>query len=78
MQTKIKSFTDLIAWRKGHKLVLMIYKISDSFPPKEVFGLTSQMRRSAVSVTSNITEGFSRNTSKSLSTGFAFFAFAIL
>jgi len=59
---KITSFTDLNAWKEGHKLVLKIYDITDNFPKKEVFGLTSQMRRAAVSVTSNIAEGFSRNT----------------
>lgn len=61
---KIKSFTDLFAWQEGHKLVIMIYKITEKFPSKEVFGLTNQMRRAAVSVTSNIAEGFSRNTDK--------------
>jgi len=64
MSDKIKSFTDLLCWREGHKLVLMIYKITDKFPNKEIFGLTNQMRRCAVSITSNIAEGFSRNTNK--------------
>ena len=64
MTTKIKSFTDLNAWKEGHKLVLSIYKVSDDFPSKEMFGLISQMRRAAISITSNIAEGFSRNTSK--------------
>jgi four helix bundle protein len=63
-ETKITSFTDLNAWKHGHKLVLKIYEITEQFPQKEVFGLTSQMRRAAVSITSNIAEGFSRNTSK--------------
>src|SRR3989344_5222490 len=61
---KIRSFTDLYAWKEGHKLVLMTYRATDNFPQKEVFGLVSQMWRSAVSVTSNIAEGFSRSTSK--------------
>jgi len=61
---KIQSFTDLNTWKKGHKLVLSIYGISAYFPEKEIFGLTSQMRRCAVSITSNIAEGFSRSTSK--------------
>ena len=61
---KITSFTDLIAWKEGHKLVLMIYKITESFPPKEIYGLTNQMRRAAVSITSNIAEGFKRKTTK--------------
>ncbi|HBI33741.1 MAG TPA: four helix bundle protein [Candidatus Moranbacteria bacterium] len=62
--SKIQSFTDLEAWREGHKLVLEIYKITQEFPKEEMFGLVSQMRRCAVSITSNIAEGFSRNTSK--------------
>jgi len=61
---KIKSFTDLIAWQGGHKLVLRIYEITKNFPNYEMFGLTSQMRKCAVSVTSNIAEGFSRRTNK--------------
>lgn len=64
MSDKIKSFTDLYAWQEGHKLVLMIYRYTEKFPKSEMFGLTSQIRRAAVSVTSNIAEGFSRNTSK--------------
>lgn len=60
---KIQSFTDLEAWRKGHKLVLEIYRETKQFPKEELFGLISQMRRSAVSVTSNIAEGFGRKSS---------------
>jgi len=63
-RNKIKSFTDLNAWKEGHKLVLSIYKETDKFPQKEMFGLISQMRRSVVSITSNVAEGFSRNTNK--------------
>ena len=57
---KITSFTQLIAWQEAHKLVLMIYKATDSFPKKELFVLTSQMLPSAISITSNIAEGFTR------------------
>ena len=57
---KIKSFTDLICWQEGHKLVLDVYGITKLFPKEEMFGLVSQMRRCAVSITSNIAEGFSR------------------
>ena len=60
----IKSFTELIAWKEGHKLVLMIYEMTKRFPPEEKFGLTNQLRRAIISFTSNIAEGFSRNTSK--------------
>jgi four helix bundle protein len=64
MSRKVKSFTDLYAWQEGHKLVLMVYEITKKFPKEELFSLTNQMRRAAVSVTSNIAEGFSRNTLK--------------
>jgi len=61
---KIKSFTDLVAWQEGHKLVLMVYKTTEKFPKKEIYSLTSQMRRCSISITSNITEGFSRQGKK--------------
>lgn len=61
---KIKSFTDLNAWKEGHKLVLEVYKITKNFPKEEMFGLTTQIRRAVISVTSNIAEGFSRNSYK--------------
>lgn len=54
------TFQDLIAWQKSHLLVLMIYKYSENFPGKEMCGLTSQLRRSAVSVPANIAEGFKK------------------
>ena len=61
---KLRSFTDLNAWREGHKLVIEVYKITKNFPNDEIFGLVSQLRRAAVSITSNIAEGFSRNSYK--------------
>jgi len=61
---KIKSFTDLNAWKEAHALALMIYKATKSFPKDEIFGLISQLRRCVISITSNIAEGFSRNTYK--------------
>lgn len=61
---KIRSFTDLKAWQEAHKLTLMIYKVTEKFPESEIFGLTNQMRRSAVSIGSNIAEGFSRFTAR--------------
>ena len=63
-ENKIKKFTDLHAWQEGHKLVLMVYKNTEKFPDKERFGITDQMRRAVVSLTSNIAEGFSRRSSK--------------
>jgi four helix bundle protein len=61
---KIKDFTDLEVWRKSHELVLVIYKITAKFPKSEAFGLISQMQRASVSITSNIAEGFGRQTLK--------------
>ncbi len=63
-KTHIKSFTELIAWQESHKLVLEIYKICKTFPSEERFGLASQIQRAAVSITSNIAEGFSRKSPK--------------
>lgn len=64
MNDKIKNFTDLKVWQEAHKLAIIIYKITDNFPDREKFGLISQLRRAAVSVTSNIAEGFSRFSPK--------------
>jgi four helix bundle protein len=61
---KLKSFTQLTTWQEGHKLVLKIYEITQKFPKEEIFGLTNQIRRAVVSITSNIAEGFSRNSYK--------------
>ena len=63
-ERKINSFTDLDAWKEAHKLVLTTYELTHKFPREEIFGLVSQMRRCAVSITSNIAEGFSRQTYK--------------
>lgn len=55
-----KSFQDLIVWQKAHQLVLSIYQFSEAFPGKEMYGLTSQLRRAVVSVAANIAEGFKK------------------
>lgn len=60
----IKSFKELRVWQKAHELVLLIYKLTSKFPSEEKFGLTSQLRRAAVSIASNIAEGFKRTSSK--------------
>jgi four helix bundle protein len=57
MEQKIRTFTDLTAWRESHRLVLLIYKTTNQFPQKELFSLVDQMRRCGVSVSSNIAEG---------------------
>ncbi len=63
-RTDIKSYKDLIVWQKGYELVKQVYKASSKLPQAEVFALQSQMRRSAVSIVSNIAEGSSRKTRK--------------
>ena len=60
----IKSFTDLKVWQEGHKLVLLVYKITQGFPKQEMYSLIDQMRRSAASITANIAEGFGRHSYK--------------
>ena len=53
-----KTFRDLIVWQKAHELVLGVYRFTDSFPKHEIYGLSAQMRRAAVSIPANIAEGF--------------------
>ena len=62
--SKIKTFKDLLAWKEAHKLVLLTYQLTHKFPKEELFGIVSQMRRAAVSITSNIAEGFGRYSYK--------------
>jgi four helix bundle protein len=57
---KIRHFTNLEAWQEAHKLTLLVYKITAKFPKSELYGLTSQLRRAAVSIESCIAEGFCR------------------
>jgi four helix bundle protein len=61
---EIKSYRDLRVWQSGMDLVVMVYEISDKFPSKEIYGLTSQIRRAAVSVPSNLAEGHTRESTK--------------
>ena len=64
---EIKSYKDLLIWQKGIKIVTMVYHLTNSFPKEELFALTNQLKRAAVSIPSNISEGFGRNTDKSFS-----------
>jgi len=57
-----KSFQDLLLWRKAHDLVLAIYLLTADFPKQETYGLSLQMRRTAVSIPANIAEGFRRRS----------------
>jgi four helix bundle protein len=58
----VQRFTDLKVWQRSHSLVLRVYRLTKSFPPEERFGLTSQIRRSTLSVPTNIAEGSKRLT----------------
>ena len=58
----LKSYKDLKVWQKSYQLCLDIYKLTKEFPKEELYGLTSQIRRAAVSVPSNIAEGYGRKT----------------
>jgi four helix bundle protein len=58
----IKSYRDLIVWQKSMTMVTAVYEATRRFPAEELYGLTAQIRRAAVSITSNIAEGYSRNS----------------
>jgi four helix bundle protein len=58
----LKNFKELNVWEKAYKLCLEIYKTTKNFPNEEKYGLSSQMRRSAISIPSNIAEGYGRKT----------------
>ena len=60
----VKTFKDLAVWERSHQLALIVYRETANFPKNEEFGLKSQLRRAAVSIPSNIAEGFKRNTKK--------------
>ncbi len=57
---KTKSFEELLVWQKAHSFVLRVYRLTSEFPKSEQFGLTSQFRRSAVSIPANIAEGYKK------------------
>lgn len=58
----MSSFETLIVWKKSHELTLKIYEITKTFPKEEIFGITSQLRRAAYSIPSNIVEGRTKST----------------
>jgi len=63
----LKSYKELIVWQKAIELTVLIYNLTEKFPRSEVFGITSQMRRAAVSIPSQIAEGYGRNSRKQYS-----------
>jgi four helix bundle protein len=58
----VRSFRDLIVWQRSVELAVVVYELTREFPKDEIYGLTSQLRRAAVSIASNIAEGRGRNT----------------
>jgi four helix bundle protein len=63
---KLKSFTELTVWQRAHELALLVFRLTEKYPRSDQFGIVAQVRRSAVSVTANIAEGFGRGTTKEL------------
>lgn len=61
-QRPAKDFQDLIMWQKTHQFVLNVYRLTENFPSKEVYGLTAQFRRAAISIAANIPEGFRKRS----------------
>jgi four helix bundle protein len=61
---KSRSYRDLDVWKLAIEIVKDIYRVTEKFPPPELFGLTNQLRRAAISIPSNIAEGQGRNSSK--------------
>jgi len=61
---KIKNYKDLLAYQKSYKVALLVYQVTSGFPSSEMYGLVSQMRRAAVSIPSNISEGYRRGSQK--------------
>ena len=66
-RNELKDFRKLVVWQKSHQLTLAIYKASRAFPKEELYGLTSQIRRSSASIPANIAEGCGRHGDRELS-----------
>jgi four helix bundle protein len=64
LTVKLRDYTELVAWQKAMDFVEAVYQVSKTFPKDELFGLTSQVRRAAVSIPSNVAEGQSRRSSR--------------
>jgi four helix bundle protein len=62
----MRNYRDLQVWGKAHNLTLALYRVSQGFPREEIFGITSQLRRAAVSIGANLAEGCGRRTSSEL------------
>lgn len=64
---RVKQFRDLLVWQRAMEIAKMVYRVTKNFPKEEMFGLTSQMRRAAVSIPSNVAEGQGRLSDKAFS-----------
>ncbi len=62
MKNAAKTFQDLVVWQKAHQFVLEVYRLTRTFPKSELYGLTSQFRRAAVSIPANMAEGFRKRS----------------
>lgn len=65
--SEIKSYKDLLIWKKGILIVEIVYELVKTFPQEEIYALSSQLKRASVSIPSNIAEGYGRNKDKSFS-----------
>ena len=63
MRAAARTFEDLVVWQKAHQFALAVYRLTRTFPRSEVYGLTSQFRRAAVSIAANVAEGFRKRGS---------------
>ncbi len=63
--TVIKSYKDLLIWQKGIDIIIKLYELVEGFPKEEIYALTSQLKRAAISISSNIAEGYGRNSTQS-------------
>ena len=63
MRAAARTFEDLVVWQKAHQFALAVYRLTQAFPRSEVYGLTSQFRRAAVSIAANVAEGFRKRGS---------------
>ena len=61
----INSYKDLLIWQKGIDIAINLYELVEDFPKEEIYALTSQLKRASISISSNIAEGYGRNSTKS-------------
>jgi len=67
----LTSYRELVVWQKAIELAVLVYRLSEGFPKREIYGLAAQIRRAAVSIPSNIAEGYGREAEKNTCSFFA-------